>query len=115
MIFAKEINGPLTSLVKKVDEANAKQGKKMASFIVVLKEDAKDQLKKLADKEGIKHVVLTCDNPEGVQALKIAKDADVTVILYRNKKVKVNHAFRKGELKGKDIEAILADLPKILE
>jgi hypothetical protein len=116
MIFAREINDPLTSLVKKVDEANAKQGSKMGSFVVVLDPDSKDQLKQLAEKKGIKKTVLTCDNKAGPpRPYDISKDADVTVVLYKNKTVKVNHAYKKGELKDKDIETILGDLPKILE
>jgi hypothetical protein len=115
MIFAREINDPLTSLVKKVDEANAKKGKKMASFVVVLKDDVEEQLKKLSEKEGIKNTVLTYEKPEGPEGLKIAKEAAVTVVLYVNKKAKANHAFKKGELQEKQIEKVMGDLPKILK
>jgi hypothetical protein len=115
MIFAREISDPLTSLVKKVDEANGKQGKKMGSFIVVLNKDAKDKLKELAEKQGIKHTVLTTQDKAGPAGYKIAPEADVTVILYVKKKVAVNQAFRKGELKEKDVKTILSKLPTILE
>jgi hypothetical protein len=115
MIFAREIDDPLTSLVKKVNEANAKKGKKMASFVVVLKEGVEEQLKKLGEKEGIKDTVLTYDKPAGPEGLKIDKEAAVTVVLYVNKKAKVNHTFKKGELQDKQIEAILGDLPKIVK
>ena len=44
----------------------------------------------------------------------MAKDADVTVVLYVDRKVKANHAFKKGELKDEDIETILSEVPMIL-
>ncbi len=115
MIFAREINDPLTSLVKKVDEANGTQGKKMASFVVVLGNDVEKKLKEFGEKEGIKNTILTCDSPAGPESIKIPKEADVTVVMYLNKKAKVNHAFRKGEFQEKQIETVLNDLPKILK
>ena len=51
MIFTREINDPLTSLVKKVDAANQEQGKKMGSFVVLLSDDegVEKKLKGLAE------------------------------------------------------------------
>lgn len=116
MIFAREINDSLTSLVKKVNAANEKNSR-MGSFVVFLSDEdgLKDKVKKLADKEGIKKTPLTIDNPAGPDGYNIAKDADVTVVMYVNKKVKANHAFKKGELNDAKIERVLSDLPKILE
>src|SRR5262245_60411402 len=101
MIFAREASDNLTSLVKKIDAATVKNAdKKMCSFIVFLTDDEKapDNLKALAEKEGIKKLIVSVDNPTGPPAYKIAKDADVTVVLYNNRKVEANHAFRKGDL-----------------
>jgi hypothetical protein len=117
MIFAREVNAPLTSLVKKIDACTAKHSDcRMGSFIVFLSDDEglEGKLKKLADKEKIKHTVLTIDNPAGPRAYKIAKDADVTVVLYTKHKVMVNHAYKKGELKDKEIDKIVGEVKKIL-
>ena len=38
----------------------------------------------------------------------------MTVVLYVEGTAKVNYAFRKGELNDKAIDAIVADVPKIL-
>ena len=57
---------------------------------------------------------MTIDNPAGPRGYKVAKDADVTVVLYQGRKVKANYAFKKGDLKDKDIDKILADVSKIL-
>jgi len=118
MIFAREVSGPLTSLVKKIDEATDKNsGKNMCSFVVFTSDDEslKGKLKELVEKEKIKHCVLSIDNPAGPKGYNVSKDADVTVVLYVQKQAKVNYAFKKGELKDADIEKILADLPKILQ
>jgi hypothetical protein len=117
MIFAREVSDPIAKLIKKVDTATAQhEDAKMGSFVVFLNdsEDLQKTLKDLAEKEGIKNTVLAIDNPAGPEAYKVAKDADVTVVLYNEHKVKANFAFAKGELKDKDIDAILADVPKIL-
>lgn len=107
----------LTSLVKKIDAATAKNSKaKMGSFVVFCTDDDKleDKLKELAEKEKISKCVLTIDQPAGPRGFKIAKEADITVVLYNKKKVMANHAFEKGKMTDKDIEAVVADLAKIL-
>lgn len=118
MIFAREVSDPLTSLVKKLDAVTDMNTKaKMGSFVVFLsdKEGLKDQLKELAKKETLKQLVLSIDNPAGPKGYEVAKEADITVVLYTGRNVKANHAFRKGELNDSAIEKILADVPKILE
>ena len=116
MIFAREVSDPLTSLVKKIDAATEKNvSSKMCSFVVFLtdEENAKDKLKSLADKEGIKRTILTIDNVPGPPDYHIAKEADVTVVLYTDRVVKANYAFKKGELNDKDVNTIVKDVAKI--
>ncbi len=118
VVFAREISAPLTSLVKKIDEATKHNSKEhMGSFVVMLTDDesAEKKLKELAEKEKIEKTVLTVDNPAGPRSYKIAKDADVVVVYYVDKTVKVNHAFKKGELTEKNVDEVLKDLPKILD
>jgi hypothetical protein len=117
MVFAREVSDPLTSLVKKIDEATeTNKSCKMGSFVVFLNDDEslKKKLKEVADKEKIKNCVLTIDNPAGPSGYDIPKDADVTVVLYVKKNVKSNFAFKKGELKDSDIDKIVGDIKKIL-
>src|SRR5262249_47039796 len=107
MIFAREVSGPLTSLVKKIDEATGKNSScHMGSFVVFCSDDEglEKKLKSLADKEKLSKTVLSIDNPTGPQKYKIAKDAEVTVVLYNKHKVEANHTFKKGELDEKAIE-----------
>jgi hypothetical protein len=117
MVFAREINDPLTSLVKKLDAAAAKHtDSKMGSFVVFMSDDEglEAKVKGLADKEKLEKVVLTIDNAQGPPRYKIAKEADVTVVLYDKQNVKANYAFKKGEFKDEDVEKIVANLSKIL-
>ena len=107
----------MTSLVKKIDEATDKHSDcRMGSFVVFCsdEEGLEKKLKDLADKEKFKHIVLTIDNPSGPNKYEIAKDAEVTVVLYTQQKVKANYAFKKGELKEADINKIVSDVSKIL-
>jgi hypothetical protein len=117
MIFARQPSPALTKLIKKIDEATIKnKGQHMGSFVVFLSdsEQLEGELKDLAKKENLQECVLSIDNPAGPKAYNVAKDADVTVVLYTERTVKANHAFRKGELKDKDIDQIVADVSKIL-
>jgi hypothetical protein len=117
VIFAREVTDGLTSLVKKIDEATDKNRDcRMGSFVVFCSDDEglKEKLEKLAEKQKLKRTVLTIDNPAGPGGYDIAKDADVTVLLYIQQKVKVNHAYKKGELTEREVNRIVSELPKIL-
>jgi hypothetical protein len=119
MIFARENSAPLAKLIKQVDVATEKNSAaKMGSFVVFLSSDAdklEKDLKSLAEKESLKKCVLSIDNPAGPEEYKVAKDADVTVVLYKERKVLSNYAFKKGELKDKDIATIVADIANLVK
>lgn len=107
----------MTSLVKKVNEVNNEQGKKMGSFVVFLSDEEamEKKIKALAEKEKLDKTALTLDNPTGPSGYHIDKSADITVILYKNKHVKVNRTYKKGEFKAEEIDNVVKDLPKILD
>ena len=110
----------MTSLVKEVDAAvKAHEGKKLAAFTVVLTDDAdktEEQLKGLAKEAKIEKVPLTLmEGAAGPPEYKIAKNAEVTVLLWKGQKVKANHAFAKGQLDKEAIKKVVADTSKILE
>jgi hypothetical protein len=119
MVFAREVSDPVKKLIKEVDAATVKNGDaKMGSFFVFLgdEEATEAKLKDLVKSEDLKKTILCVDgnsSPE-VEAYKVAKDADVTVVLYTNRVVKANHSFKKGAMTDKDVEKVIADLPKIL-
>jgi hypothetical protein len=117
MVFARDASDPVVALLKKLDAETAKNsGAKMGSFVVFCSDDEamEKKLKGLAEKERLDNIILSIDNPSGPQKYAVAKDADVTVVLYTNGEVKANYAFKKGEFKDKDVEKIVGDLAKIL-
>jgi hypothetical protein len=88
----------------------------MGSFVVFLgdADGLEAKLKAMAREKMFKKAVLCIDNPAGPEGYGVAKDADVTVVLYTDFKVKANFAFKKGELNDKNIATVVGSLPKIL-
>jgi len=119
-IFAREIDDNVANLIKEVDkQVGANGDKKMAAFVVLLTDDAdaaEATLKKVAETNNIKNVPLTVyDGTAGPESYKIAKDADVTVMMWNESDVKVNHAFSKGQFDKSKVKSVAGDSAKILE
>jgi hypothetical protein len=117
MIFAREVTPELTRLIKQIDDQTAKnQRARMGSFVVFLsdKEGLAGQLKGLAQNEALKHIVLSIDNPAGPEKYSVARDAQVTVVLYSDHIVRNNYAFRTGQLNDQAINQIVAAIPKVV-
>jgi hypothetical protein len=116
-VFARKTSEPLASLVKQID---AKIGEKdeLKSFVVIMTKDgekAGEALKKLAKEASVKNVPLTMiGEKDGPPDYEISADADVTVLMWNQGKVKVNFAY-KGELTEKDVETIVSGIPKLLK
>lgn len=118
MIFARETSEPLTDLISKLDAETVKNAeKKMGSFAVFCNdaEGLPSKLKDIAKSQKLKAFVLAVDNPTGPDSYNIAKDAEVTVVLYNKSKVIANYSFKKGELKSGDVEKIVSDVSKIVK
>lgn len=116
VVFARQQTPAVTKLVKAIDSAIEKnQGKKFNSFVTYLSDNTaiNDQAKEMAKAEGVKHVVLSSMGSEGPEEYNVAKDAEVTVILYSGNKVKANHSYAAGEMCEKCVETVVADLSKI--
>jgi hypothetical protein len=115
-VFARKTSEPLASLVKQIDEKIGENGQLKSFVVIVPKKGDKpaDDLKKLAHDAGIKHVPLTIgESPDGPPDYELAKDAEITVLMWKQHTVRVNHAY-KGALTGEDVRAIVADIPKVL-
>jgi len=117
MVFAREATPEVAKLLKKLDSCTAKHTDcKMGSFAVFCSdsEGLKSKLEKMAKDQDLKKLVLSIDNPAGPEGYNVSKDAEVTVILYTKRNAKANFAFKKGAMKDKDIDAIVAGVSKIL-
>ena len=118
VVFAREATPEVAKLLKQLDEATVKNsGKAMGSYAVFCSDkDGLDKtLTKLAADQKLTKLVLAIDNPAGPEEYKIAKDAEVTVVLYTEFNVKANHAFAKGQLNDAAITKVVADVAKIVK
>lgn len=115
-VFVRSTAEPLASLVKQIDK-KIDEHKNLKSFVVVMTKDGektKEELRKLAEDAGIRNVPLTMyQDSTGPPDYEIAKDADVTVLMWKRHAVKVNHAI-KGEPTAKEVDSIVADISKLL-
>ena len=117
MIFARTVNAPLFTLLERLEAAIGQHEKSgVGAFAVILSEadGLEQQLRDEAEKHHLKQALLAIDSPDGPDGYALAKDADVTVVLYVQHEVRANHALRRDQLDSKAIDRIMADLPKIL-
>jgi hypothetical protein len=119
-VFARELTDDLAGLVKQLDAVVGKnEKKKMGGFVVLLSSDPdadEAKVKAFAEKHGIKNLPLTIfDGVAGPPSYKLAKEADITVLLWVKQVVKANHAFGKGGLGASAVKQVVADTGKILE
>jgi hypothetical protein len=103
-------------LVKQIDKKIG-EDQELKSFVVITtqqKDKTAMELRRLAMDGGIKNVPLTMFGESGGPPdYELSRNADVTVLMWKGHKVKANHAY-KGELTDKDIQTIVADIPKLL-
>jgi hypothetical protein len=119
VVFARDLSEPLGKLVAQLDQAVADRKKEeLRGWVTFLSDDQPALDKKVVD-WGKKHAVRTIplgvfEDAQGPPAYKLAKDADVTVLLFVKRKVVANFAFRSGELTEEKASEILKALPNIL-
>jgi hypothetical protein len=107
-------------LLKQLDETVANnKAADLRSFAVFPTNDRKAtelKLKELAERTKISdHVPLVIpEDPATLKPYKIHPDAEVTVVLFRKWKIRGTFVFKTGELKEKDVPAIVAALAKII-
>ena len=118
-IFARNSDdATLQKLIAAVETATEKNAKaELNSFVVFCSDSDKleGKLKELVEKAKLKNVVLSIESAEGPEKYNISKDADVTVLLYKDRTVVANHTFAKGKLTEKDIEKVNADIAKLVK
>jgi hypothetical protein len=117
VVFAKEVSPAVIQLVKTIDRATGMNRDKGLGSYVVFCSDADGigrQLQDIAQKEGIQNTVVTLYKAGGPEKYRISPAADVTVLLYHHFTVKANHAFKNGDLTESAINAVGADIAKLM-
>ncbi len=119
VVFSRKLSEPLGKLMVKCDGWLISQPKDSAhSWMTVLGEKtvSLDDLAAWAKQTGIKSIPLgVFDDPIGPPSYKLNDEAEVTVLLWVNRKVAANFAFRENELNDDAIKRIVDALAKLTE
>jgi hypothetical protein len=120
MVFARTPDEKLAGLLKALDKQVGKhKEEKLSSFVNLIGKDEKvlggagEKLAEEAELENVA-VVVPVDQPNGPEAYKINPEADLTVLIYREGKVKNSHAFAKDELEKEHVEKIIEESAELL-
>ncbi len=123
MIVVRETSGPLTGLVKKIDQkletAAGKTPRALGAYVMYggKADGLEKQLRGLAETEVLKRVALCIGSvPDDYD---VNKDANMTVVIYNvgrrpQQKVTANFAFRKGEFNDAKADAVVKALSDVL-
>jgi len=119
VVFARKMSDPLGKLVQGLDKAVlANKAAGLRAWVTFLSDDqpALDpQVVRWGQRHGISNVSLAVfEDADGPPAYKLARDADVTVLLFVKQKVVKNFAFRAGELDDKKVAEVLGAVPDVV-
>jgi hypothetical protein len=120
IVFARNLSDPLGKLVAAIDKAVGEHKKaELRAWVTFLSSDQSaldPQVVEWGKKFAIRSVPLGVFESEvGPPSYKLARDAEVTVLLFVNRKVAANFAFRSGELNDERTTEILKSLPRIVK
>ena len=131
VVYTWSINPDVVHLIRKLDSAVAKhEAERLACYVVLFSEgeEGVGELKALAEKEAIRHVLLShvavdrfkLRDPQIASGMreflvKFDRTAETRVFLVSGEKlVRAVHPYRKGELNKEEADRILKDLPAIM-
>jgi hypothetical protein len=113
MVFARSADEKFAKFLKNLEgELEEHADEKLTAFVNMIGTDEESLKKAAADfvaKHDIKRIafVVPTNAENGPDNMKIAPDADVTVVCYKGGEVKANHAFAKGGLSDEKIDALV--------
>jgi len=110
IVFARSATPQLGKLMQKRDKAVEDRPKgELTAWMTVLGEKTLsiDALGKWAKEQGLKVVPTgVFDDPVGPPSYKLASDADITVILFLNRKVTATFAYHAGNVDDAAVKAV---------
>jgi hypothetical protein len=118
VVFARSLSDPLAKLVRSVDKALVDhKAAEFRAWVTFLSDDQPTldpQVVEWAKKHAIRHVPLAVfEDVVGPPSYRLARDADVTVLVFVKQKVTANFAFRTGELTDERIADVLKTIPQV--
>jgi hypothetical protein len=120
LIFARTPSQELGDLVSRLDGAvGDPKNAPLRGWVTFLSND-QPKFDPIVVEWGKKHAIKSMplgvfEDVDGPPSYRLAKDADVTILLFVKQKVVANFAFRSGELTTKARDEVLKAVPKILE
>lgn len=116
IVFARNPSAPLGKLVGRLDKALGEhKDAKLNAWVTFLATDQSAIDAKVID-WGKQHAVSNIplgvfEDVTGPPSYRLARDADVTIILFVNRKVVANFAWRAGDLNDERIAEVMKSLP----
>jgi len=110
----------LTGLVKTIDkqlqETRAIGTRSLGVYVIFCNNDPKmkERLESLITKEEWKQVVICTHDPKTPSKYQVAEEADLTVVVYENRRVSANFPLRKGALDDNKVKEIRNALTRVL-
>jgi hypothetical protein len=120
IVFARTPNDALGKLAagldKVVTDHKAAELRSWVTFLSDESKDLEDKVVKWGRTHGLRGIdVGIFEDADGPPSYKLARDADVTVILYVKRKVIADFAFRVDELTDERVTEVLKAVPGIIE
>ena len=114
MVFASKPSEKLQKLVAELEKAATAATGEIGACLVVTDPSVGTQkaLKTFADDAKLKTTIVAVIAAEKLKDYELAKDAEVTVLIYSKRVVRTNHAFKSGELTDKAIADVTAAATK---
>jgi hypothetical protein len=118
VVFARRLSDPLGKLVAGLDKAVADdKAAGLRAWVTFLSDDQTALDPKIVEwgkKYAVRGVPLgVFESLDGPPSYRLSRDADVTVLLFVNRKVVANFAFRQGELTEERVTDVLQSIPRI--
>ena len=119
VVFARTLSEPLGKLVRELDRSAAEhQAAKLRAWVTLLGYDQAGQDAKVvrwAQQHAIRNVPIGIfEDAGGPPSYRLARDADVTILLFVRRQVVCNFAFRSDELAGRHIDEVVKALTSIV-
>ncbi len=119
IVFARSLSDPLGKLTAKIDQAVADaKVPELRGWLTLLADAKQTDTEANLVAWGRKHAVRAMplgafEDPVGPPSYRLARDADVTVLLFVKQKVVANFAFRTGELTDAKIDDVVKGIDKL--
>ena len=117
VVFGRTLSPETGRLLAALDsEMAARKDPRLKCWFTQLTDSADlDVLAKWSQTHGLKSLTVGAyEDPDGPPVYTIGPDAEVTVVMFVNKKVVVHVALRAGELTAERVAEVRASLPRIL-